>query len=116
MHRGLKICLAALLVGCGGGSVEGTADSGPFWTGSTSDGSSGGEGTAGPTATSGNPTSGTPTDTDEPTADSGALFDVGTQPDLGDLPPVDMCKVNDDGNAVGECEPLCCVTTRDEAA
>jgi len=104
MHRGLKIGLAALLVGCGDGSAEGTAGSGPISTGSTSEAGTGGPGTSGATSTSTTPTTDTPTDTEGPTDDSGPIFDVGTLPDLGDLPPVDMCKVNDDGNAVGECE------------
>ncbi|KIG19121.1 hypothetical protein DB30_04586 [Enhygromyxa salina] len=34
----------------------------------------------------------------------GVKFDIGQDIDFGEGMPVDMCKVNDDGNAVGECE------------
>ncbi len=98
-RRSWFVLVSALAVGCGGD--DGPRETGDF-TFSTSLSGTSGDGTdSGPPSTgmTASATTGTPAD-----SDTSAIFDVGGQPDLGDLPPVDMCKVNDDGNAVGECE------------
>ncbi len=124
----LNFCLALTLVACGDSGRESASDTSittnltpatmtsmsmtgmTDMTGETQDGTQGETGpeptTAGPSPTSLSTTSETDSSAGD-TGDTDVKFDI-TDPSAGETsttgPPVDMCKVQDDMDAIGECD------------
>jgi len=99
-----KVAILIVLAGCGGTNADETTSGGDSLSSASASASSSAGSTSESNTGNDSTTGGQSSATGDTTVGSGPIFDVGTQPDLGDLPPVDMCKVNDDGNAVGECK------------
>ncbi|HEY8379599.1 MAG TPA: VCBS repeat-containing protein, partial [Nannocystis sp.] len=122
LRTALLVPLAALVLACGDGSVA-TVSAGGSSTGSGSSDSSEGSGPATSAPTTGSAgsstgsadsstttaaTTGAPTDPTGITSASGTTtgikLDVGFDTDTTGAPPVDLCHVQDDMNAGGDCE------------